>query len=341
MYDCIIIGTGPAGSTAAKVLADNGKKVLLIEKFKLPRYKSCSGVLIKKSMDLVKEYFGETVPELTMCEPTDNRGMIFTNDKGKEYTFAQEGLNIWRSSYDHWLVTKAMESGAQVRDNTTAIDCKMQSNYVTVTLHGEHTYTEDAKYMIDCEGVVGTIKRKIMKCDCDFITTYQTYNNGTINLDPHFFYAYLQPQLSEYDAWFNVKDNMLVLGVSVKDTEKIEKFYQKFIAYMKEKHELKIVEQVKEEKWLMPYIHPGCKVDYGTGRVFFAGEIAGFLNPMGEGISAAMESGHCIAEAMSTHFDNMDAIYDSYKSGTTYLGSYMERQWSLVAGMSDTFAEMK
>ena len=31
------------------------------------------------------------------------------------------------------------------------------------------------------------------------------------------------------------------------------------------------------------------------GRVLFAGEIAGFLNPMGEGISAGMESGYCVA----------------------------------------------
>ena len=30
-------------------------------------------------------------------------------------------------------------------------------------------------------------------------------------------YAYLQPELSEYDAWFNVKDDLLVLGVPVKD----------------------------------------------------------------------------------------------------------------------------
>ena len=34
MYDVIIIGAGPAGSSAAKELASNGYKVLLAEKFK-------------------------------------------------------------------------------------------------------------------------------------------------------------------------------------------------------------------------------------------------------------------------------------------------------------------
>jgi flavin-dependent dehydrogenase len=45
MYDVIIIGAGVTGSSAAKKLADNGRKVLIVERFKLPRNKSCSGIL--------------------------------------------------------------------------------------------------------------------------------------------------------------------------------------------------------------------------------------------------------------------------------------------------------
>ena len=81
MFDVIVIGAGPAGSTAAKTLAEKGYSVLMVEKFKMPRYKSCSGQLIKKTMDMVQEYYGESVPTDTMCIPTENRGMIFTDDK--------------------------------------------------------------------------------------------------------------------------------------------------------------------------------------------------------------------------------------------------------------------
>jgi len=38
MYDIIVIGAGPTGSTAAKVLAEKGLRVLLVERCKLPRY---------------------------------------------------------------------------------------------------------------------------------------------------------------------------------------------------------------------------------------------------------------------------------------------------------------
>lgn len=341
MYDTIIIGAGPAGSTAAHLLSQNGYRVLVVEKCKMPRYKSCSGVLIKKSMDLVKLYFGENVPKFTMCAPTENKGMIFTNDKGKQYRFEQEGLNVWRSSFDNWLASKAKESGAEIRDGTTALSCKEKDDRVTVTLYDTKTYTEDARYILDCEGVVGALKRKMMNHTPQYITTYQTFNQGRIDLDPHYFYAYLQPELSEYDAWFNVKDHLLVLGVSVKDTSKIGYYYEQFLTYMKKHHHLQIQKQTKSEKWLMPHIRPGCSIDYGRGRVFFAGEIAGFLNPMGEGISAGMESGYCAAHAIANHFDEFKKIHTEYQQSTKTLKIHMERQWNFVAGMADTFCEMK
>lgn len=45
-----------------------------------------------------------------------------------------------------------------------------------------------------------------------------------------------------------------------------------------------------------------------TGRLFFAGEVAGFLNPMGEGISAGMESGHSIAVSVKEHFNDPNSV---------------------------------
>ena len=110
MYDAIIIGAGPTGSSAAKELASNGYKVLLVEKFKMPRNKSCSGILIQKSIQLVNSYFGEAVPQSIMCAPTDSRGMVFVNDDGREFCYEQNGLNIWRSSFDQLAGAKSGSS---------------------------------------------------------------------------------------------------------------------------------------------------------------------------------------------------------------------------------------
>lgn len=340
MYDVMIIGAGPSGSTAAKTLAEKGYKVLLTEKFKMPRYKSCSGQLIQKTLGLVQTYFGETVPNFAMCAPTENRGMILTDDQGRSFRFEQNGINVWRSTFDKWLADKAASFGTEVRDNTSALSCKEQDGTVTVTLKGESIYTEQAKYVIDCEGAIGALKRKLLNCNPQYITTYQTFNQGSIDLDYRFFHAYLQPELSEYDAWFNVKDNQLVLGVSVKDSRKAEYYYDRFI-YMEEKHNLHIKEQLKVDKWIMPRIRPDCEIDYGIGQVLFAGEVAGFLNPMGEGISAGMESGYCAANAIMNYFDSPTSVIEDYKKRTCTLHDYMKRQWNFVAGMAETFKEMK
>ena len=341
MFDVIVIGAGPAGAAAAKALADSGYKVLIAERMKLPRYKSCSGVLIKKSMELVKQYFSQDIPQKVMCTPFDNHGMIFTDDKGREYAFKQDGINVWRSSFDNWLTENAVAAGAELRDGTAVTDCEQADGYVDIHLNSDEAYTEQARYVIDCEGVTSVVKRKLLGTSSPIVTTFQTFNIGKIDLDPHYFYAYLQPELSEYDAWFNVKDDMLVLGVAVKDTKKIPQYYSSFIKYMEEKHGLVTEKTVKQERWIMPHILPGCKIDHGVGRILFAGEAAGFLAPMGEGISAGMESGHSAASAVSAHPDDPAAVLEEYRQRTKSLKVYMERQWHFVASIADTFKDMR
>lgn len=342
MYDVIIIGAGPAGCTAAKTLSDKGYKVLLTEKLGLPRYKSCSGQLIKKTLDLVNKYFGEAVPESTACTPIENKGMIFTDDKGETFRFEQQGMNVWRSSFDNWLAEKAAQSGAEILDETSALSALENADQtVTVTLKNGKTRIEQARYVIDCEGAVGVIKRNLLNIKPQYIYTFQTFNEGSIDLDHHYFYAFLQPELSEYDAWFNVKDGQLVLGAAVKDKQNIEHYYKRFISFMEQNHGLKIEKQLKIDRWIMPHILPDYEIEHGIGRILFAGEIAGFLNPMGEGISAALESGYYAAATIINNFDDPGSVLSDYKEKTVPLHDYMKRQWNLIARMTDTFKEMK
>ena len=44
-YDVVVVGAGPAGATAAKILAEKKIKVLLIDKEEFPREKICGGGL--------------------------------------------------------------------------------------------------------------------------------------------------------------------------------------------------------------------------------------------------------------------------------------------------------
>jgi len=155
MTDVVVLGAGPAGCTAAKRLAEGGLKVLLAERCALPRYKSCSGILIEKTMRLVRRCFGEDAPASVQCTPANNRGMVFTSDRGREYRFEQPGMNVWRGPFDHWLAKKAAAYGVELRERTSAVSCAVQPDSVTVTLRGERTYAVAARYVLNCEGVSG------------------------------------------------------------------------------------------------------------------------------------------------------------------------------------------
>ena len=43
MFDCIIVGAGPAGGAAAYHLAKRGRSVLILERLAFPRLKPCGG----------------------------------------------------------------------------------------------------------------------------------------------------------------------------------------------------------------------------------------------------------------------------------------------------------
>ena len=68
-YDVIVIGAGPAGSSAATILAENGRRVLVLEREKFPRY-----------------HIGESLIPFTY-QPLERLGMI---DQLKESAFTKK-----------------------------------------------------------------------------------------------------------------------------------------------------------------------------------------------------------------------------------------------------------
>lgn len=133
---------------------------------------------------------------------------------------------------------------------------------------------------------------------------------------------------------------MLVLGVACVEQREIKNYYATFEAYMKEKHNLCISKQIKSDKWLIRNIEPPFEIDYGVGGILKAGENAGFLNPMGEGISCAMESGYFAALAIISNFNNRQNVVENYKCNVSDIKIYMQRQWQLVGRMSKKFSFM-
>lgn len=109
---------------------------------------------------------------------------------------------------------------------------------------------------------------------------------------------------------------------------------------MKEKHGLSISKELRTDKWLIRNIKPPFEINYGENGILKAGENAGFLNPMGEGISCGMESGYYAALAIISDFNNRQSVIENYKQNVSNVKNYMQRQWQLVGRMSKKFSFM-
>src|SRR5437762_13685867 len=93
-YDAIVIGAGPAGSTSARLLAQAGWSVALVEKTAFPRRKVCGEFISATSLPLVQdggigaEFFAAAGPEI-------RRVGLFARERSEERRVGKECRSRW------------------------------------------------------------------------------------------------------------------------------------------------------------------------------------------------------------------------------------------------------
>jgi flavin-dependent dehydrogenase len=331
-YDIAIIGAGPAGSMSAYNLAKHFK-VLIVEAHGLPRNKSCSGILIKKSVDILDKYF-DSIPDDVKCTPYETNGITIVNEYMVPQDFPDKGLNILRDKFDYWLVQNAIKAGADLIDNSKVVKLDENENGVTLTIKGDNVYKINSKIVIACDGVSGNSRMMTNTPKQNKLVTYQKYYNARASIDRSKFYAYISKDFSEYDSWINTKNNHIVVGTIAKTLTKSKYFHNQFISFLKKEINFEIIKEIKDEAWYIPLVIPDFPIVLRNRRVFFAGEVAGLLNPFGEGISIALISGLCLSNACikqkSLELTDCAEIELSYNSSLSNEIEYMKRQWKFI-----------
>ncbi len=114
IYDCIVVGGGPAGAASAYFLARRGRRVLLLEKQALPRYKCCAGGVPVKAKK-VFEF------DLSPCWEREITGAVFTRLSRERVAVDCDQVLGWvtrREVFDDFLVERAREAGAEILTET-------------------------------------------------------------------------------------------------------------------------------------------------------------------------------------------------------------------------------
>ena len=113
--DAVVVGAGPAGSSAATVLAGCGRRVLLLEKDSFPRPKVCGEFLSADALPSL-ERIGARERVLAATAERMTRGTLYLpGGRAVSFSLPEPALGISRFRLDDLLAGRAREAGADVR----------------------------------------------------------------------------------------------------------------------------------------------------------------------------------------------------------------------------------
>jgi len=292
-YDVLVVGGGIAGSVAARFSAKHGLKTLLIEKFKTPRNKPCSGI----QFTYFEKLIGEKIPREKLCEnELSNIEMITPGErviKGR-----MKMLNFWRSTLDSWLNSLAIDAGADFLDETRLVGFQQDEEWITARVLGKNNENEvRARYLIVADGLFSRIRRKLRPQDFEkkaFGAAINYYFTGEINLNPNTLYMFYKREFAPLMfAWVYLKDDQWVIGTGA-NREPL-KYAERFLNYIKGKYTLR-GEVVRREGFASP-LRGG--VYLGQGNVLMTGDAAGLVDLYrGLGMDNAAVSGRLAVKAI-------------------------------------------
>ena len=159
IYDVAIIGGGPAGSTAATLLSKAGRRVIVFEREKFPRFHIGESLLpfsvgtfdrlgVREKLDanFIPKYGGEIV---SAC---GTKGVKFYFKDGFR-SQRDRAYQVTRSEFDKVLLDHSRENGAEVHEETEVTKLDFASDRVKINIEANGARsTIEARYLLDCSG---------------------------------------------------------------------------------------------------------------------------------------------------------------------------------------------
>jgi len=151
-FDVLVVGAGPAGSSAAIHLARGGARVLLADRARFPRDKPCGGGLTGRA---VRHLPCDVSP---VVEHVVDRFVLRVGYRGS-FARSSEGpliLMTQRRRLDLHLAEQAAAAGAEFRDGVRVERLALGQDGVTAEVGGRRV---QAPYVIGADGANGLVAR--------------------------------------------------------------------------------------------------------------------------------------------------------------------------------------
>ncbi len=286
--DVIVVGGGPGGGSAAYFLEQKGLRAVIVERDRLPRYKTCAGGVPGNALQLFPLSFSQVI------EQRMEQGTFVYGGHRVTQPVPQDSLfMVQRGVFDAFLLR---QSGAEVLEGEKAETVEEGRDGVTVSTRSGKRLR--ARYLIGADGPQSRVAR------CAGMAQTRDMGVGLemeVDPGPEILDSYRGRFLVGLGAldngyyWIFPKVDHLSVGIGriVKGKRQLLSRLQQAMAGLGIK-----VQGHSSRAHPLPLYSP--QILRQKGRILLVGDAAGLVDPLtGEGIRHAMVSGKLAAEALA------------------------------------------
>ena len=288
-YDVIVAGAGPAGSTAARLLASAGARVLLLDKQSFPRDKPCGGGVTLRAVSVQDLDLSPVIEQTIYGARFSLRlGDSFDRRFREPLTYMSQ-----RQRLDAYLAERAAEAGAEFRDGEGIREIETHDSAVSVRTDRDG-YA--ARVLIGADGANGIVGRTVgLRREYEEAVALEgnAEHPGGIPQEWREYVGLDLGGLAGGYGWVFPKGDHLNLGVGA---WKYASFtLRPKLAQLCRRYGFEAKGLTNLRGHHLPVRVPGSRI--ARGNVVVAGDAAGLVDPMtGEGIHMAFESGRLAAK---------------------------------------------
>jgi geranylgeranyl reductase family protein len=323
LYDVAIIGGGPAGSTAATLLARAGRRVVVFEREKFPRFHIGESLLPASMKVFTRLGVSEKFRRAGFIEKFGGDMAGSDSKKGVKFYFedgygskCDRSYQVTRAHFDEILLDHAAENGAEVHEETIVESAAFADAGVHLrVLHKNEPARElSARYLIDASGRNSFIGVKFnLKKNYEELHKFSIFahyigvdreegRDGTLTrmirgLDRWF---WMIPLTSERSSIGIVVD----IAVFRTARQSPERFFEEALA-----EQPLILQSMRGAERVTP-VYTATDFSYRNTKLvgdrwLLAGDAAGFIDPVfSSGVFLAVMSGELAADVLCEAFDH-------------------------------------
>jgi len=356
-YDVLVIGAGPAGSTAAYHLANKGFKVLVIEKEKLPRYHVGESLMPYCYFPLERMGLSDWMRESAYPKKQSVQFVRSNGQVSQPFYFFQhfdhKAATTWqvdRAEFDKKLMDNAQSKGAELLQGTKVTDLIEENavicGVVTDSMQDDHKRIR-SKIVIDASGKnafsINRFNSRIPDKLLKKISIW-TYYKGA-KRDPGLDEGATTVAYLPKKAWFwyiPLSDDRVSVGL-VADPS--------YLNFSKADYQELFEREIQKNEWIKDHLSIGelCDKFYVTSDFSYrsdfvakeglvlAGDAFSFLDPVfSSGVFLALRSGEMVATAVAQALKNNNLEPDQFLDYQKEFVAGLESMKKLVYAFYDT-----